>query len=128
MTDALLLAAGIPLGYSLEGLAGSVLYLRSRYDLRAVLLAWSMGHRWVIVLASVVVAGELQVGVSHVVQCVQRFVGFIVLLRDRGRAAVGRHRVAPRADAGEDVRGHVQRVWRVRGDVRGSLAPLLLGG
>src|SRR5213596_192014 len=37
-----LLAAGIPIGQSLEGLAGSVLYLRSRYDLRSLLLAWSM--------------------------------------------------------------------------------------
>jgi len=42
---ALLLAAGIPLGQSLEGLAGTVLYLRNRYDLRALLLAWSMGLR-----------------------------------------------------------------------------------
>src|SRR5690242_10616756 len=42
---ALLLAAGIPLGQSLEGLAGTVLYLRNRYDVRALLLAWSMGLR-----------------------------------------------------------------------------------
>src|SRR5262249_50418573 len=38
----LLLAAGIPLGQSLEGLAGSVLFLRSRYDVRSFFLAWSM--------------------------------------------------------------------------------------
>jgi len=37
-----LLAAGIPLGQSLEGLAGSMLYLRSRYDIRSAFLAWSM--------------------------------------------------------------------------------------
>ena len=41
----LLLAAGIPLGQSLEGLAGSVLYLHSRYDIRSLLLAWSMALR-----------------------------------------------------------------------------------
>jgi O-antigen/teichoic acid export membrane protein len=41
----LLLAAGIPLGQSLEGLAGSVLYLRSRYDIRSLFLAWSMALR-----------------------------------------------------------------------------------
>jgi O-antigen/teichoic acid export membrane protein len=38
----LLLAAGIPLGQSLEGLAGAALYLRSRYDVRSMFLAWSM--------------------------------------------------------------------------------------
>src|SRR4051794_30744858 len=41
----LLLAAGIPLGQSLEGLAGSMLYLRGRYDVRPLLLAWSMALR-----------------------------------------------------------------------------------
>src|SRR5437868_495631 len=41
----LLLAAGIPLGQSLEGLAGSALYLRSRYDIRSLFLAWSMALR-----------------------------------------------------------------------------------
>ena len=45
LQTALLLAAGIPLGQSLEGLAGTVLYLRNRYDVRALLLAWSMGLR-----------------------------------------------------------------------------------
>jgi O-antigen/teichoic acid export membrane protein len=40
-----LLAAGIPLGQSLEGLAGSMLYLRGRYDIRSLLLAWSMALR-----------------------------------------------------------------------------------
>ncbi len=42
MAVALALAALIPLGQSLEGLAGSTLYLRGRYDLRAVFLTWSM--------------------------------------------------------------------------------------
>ena len=40
-----LLAAGIPLGQSLEGLAGTMLYLRGRYDIRSLLLAWSMALR-----------------------------------------------------------------------------------
>ena len=38
----LLFAALIPLGQSLEGLAGSTLYLRGRYDIRSGFLAWSM--------------------------------------------------------------------------------------
>jgi O-antigen/teichoic acid export membrane protein len=41
----LLLAAGIPLAQSLEGLAGAALYLRSRYDIRSLFLAWSMALR-----------------------------------------------------------------------------------
>jgi len=43
----LVIAAGIPLGYSLEGLAGSALFLRSRYDIRSGFLAWSMTLRLV---------------------------------------------------------------------------------
>lgn len=38
----LLIAAAIPLGQSLEGLAGSTFYLRGRYDVRSGFLAWSM--------------------------------------------------------------------------------------
>jgi O-antigen/teichoic acid export membrane protein len=40
-----LLAAGIPLGQSLEGLAGTMLYLRGRYDIRSLFLTWSMALR-----------------------------------------------------------------------------------
>jgi O-antigen/teichoic acid export membrane protein len=38
----MLVASGIPLGQSLEGLAGSALYLRGRYDIRSGFLVWSM--------------------------------------------------------------------------------------
>ena len=41
----MLVASGIPLGQSLEGLAGSALYLRSRYDIRSGFLVWSMSLR-----------------------------------------------------------------------------------
>ena len=54
MAVALALAALIPLGQSLEGLAGSTLYLRGRYDLRAVFLTWSMVLR----LAGVAVGAQ----------------------------------------------------------------------
>jgi O-antigen/teichoic acid export membrane protein len=43
----LLIAAPIPLAQSLEGFAGSMLYLRSRYDIRSLLLGWSMALRLV---------------------------------------------------------------------------------
>src|SRR5262249_4486414 len=45
LTTPLLFAAAIPLGQSLEGLAGSMLSLRSRYDVRSLFLAWSMALR-----------------------------------------------------------------------------------
>jgi O-antigen/teichoic acid export membrane protein len=38
----MLVAAALPLGQSLEGLAGSSLYLRGRYDIRSGFLVWSM--------------------------------------------------------------------------------------
>lgn len=42
---ALALGALIPLVQSIEGLAGAMLYLRSRYDIRSFFLAWSMALR-----------------------------------------------------------------------------------
>ena len=45
MAPALVVASLIPLGQSLEGLAGSTLYLRGRYDIRAGFLVWSMTVR-----------------------------------------------------------------------------------
>ena len=44
-TVPLLIAAGIPIGQSLEGLAGTALFLRSRYDIRSAFLTWSMALR-----------------------------------------------------------------------------------
>jgi O-antigen/teichoic acid export membrane protein len=41
----LLIAAALPLAQSLEGLAASTFYLRSRYDIRSWFLVWSMGLR-----------------------------------------------------------------------------------
>ena len=38
----LMIASLIPLGQSLEGLAGTALYLRGRYDIRSAFLTWSM--------------------------------------------------------------------------------------
>lgn len=45
LTAPLLVAALVPIGQSLEGLAGSALFLRGRYDIRSGFLAWSMGLR-----------------------------------------------------------------------------------
>jgi O-antigen/teichoic acid export membrane protein len=44
---ALVFGAFIPIVQSLEGLAGALLYLRSRYDIRSLFLVWSMALRLV---------------------------------------------------------------------------------
>ena len=45
----MLIAAAVPLVQAPEGMASAVLLLRNRYDIRAALLAWSMGLRLVAV-------------------------------------------------------------------------------
>jgi O-antigen/teichoic acid export membrane protein len=52
LRDAMLIAALIPLIQQPEGMAGAVLLVRNRYDLRGLLLMWSMALR----LAAVVLA------------------------------------------------------------------------
>jgi O-antigen/teichoic acid export membrane protein len=122
-----LLAAGIPIGQSLEGLAGSVLYLRSRYDLRSLLLAWSMALR----LAGIAVGAHF--GLSEAIAGV--LAAQVVSTASIG--AVGRLAFLrfPRADArplGEDRReigSFILQSSAATGvlALRGGLAPLLLG-
>lgn len=45
LETALFVASGIPLAQSLEGLAGTALFLRGRYDIRSWFLVWSMALR-----------------------------------------------------------------------------------
>jgi O-antigen/teichoic acid export membrane protein len=123
----LLLAAGIPLGQSLEGLAGTVLYLRNRYDLRALLLAWSMGLRLVGVAVGAhyglaeAIAGVLAAQVLATVT--------IVAL---GLAGLRRFPGAAPARLGEDRRSILSFIGQsslATGvlSLRSSLAPILLG-
>jgi O-antigen/teichoic acid export membrane protein len=122
-----LLAAGIPIGQSLEGLAGSVLYLRSRYDLRSLLLAWSMALR----LAGIAVGAHF--GLSEAIAGV--LAAQVVSTASIG--VVGRLSFLrfPRADArplGEDRReigSFILQSSAATGvlALRGGLAPLLLG-
>jgi O-antigen/teichoic acid export membrane protein len=123
----LLLAAGIPLGQSLEGLGGSVLYLRSRYDLRSLLLAWSM------VLRLVGIAVGARYGVSEAIAGV--LAAQLVSTASVGAVGLLAFRRFPRADAkplGDDRRSIVSFVAQssvatVVLSLRGGLAPLLLG-
>ena len=50
LTKPLLIASVLPLLYSIEGTAASVLVLRSRYDVRAALLGWTMALRLIAIV------------------------------------------------------------------------------
>jgi O-antigen/teichoic acid export membrane protein len=123
----LLLAAGIPLGQSLEGLAGSMLYLRGRYDIRSLLLAWSMTLR----LAGIAVGAhyglaEAIAGVLAAQVASTASVGAVGLLAFR------RFPQAASRPLGEDRREIVSFVLQSSAatgvlSLRGGLAPLLLG-
>jgi O-antigen/teichoic acid export membrane protein len=123
----LLLAAGIPLGQSLEGLAGSMLYLRGRYDIRSILLAWSMLLR----LAGIAVGAHF--GLTQAIAGV--LVAQIVATLSIGAVGWLAFRRFPRAPArqlGEDRREIVSFVFQSSAatgvlSLRGGLAPLLLG-
>jgi len=128
LQTALLLAAGIPLGQSLEGLAGAVLYLRNRYDLRALLLAWSMGLR----LAGVAVGAhyglaEAIAGVLAAQVLATATVVAVGLLGYRRFPSAG---AAPLGSDRRDIASFVGQSSIATGvlSLRQSLAPLLLGG
>jgi O-antigen/teichoic acid export membrane protein len=123
----LLLAAGIPLGQSLEGLAGSMLYLRGRYDIRSLLLAWSMALR----LAGIAVGAhfglaEAIAGVLAAQVVSTASVGVVGLLAFR------RFPSAASRPLGEDRREIFSFILQSSAatgilSLRGGLAPLLLG-
>jgi O-antigen/teichoic acid export membrane protein len=123
----LLLAAGIPLGQSLEGLAGTVLFLRNRYDLRAVLLAWSMGLR----LTGVAVGAHygLASAIAGVLAAQVLATATIVVV---GLAGLRRFPAAAPERLGDDRRSIFSFIGQssvATGvlSLRSSLAPILLG-
>jgi O-antigen/teichoic acid export membrane protein len=122
-----LIAAGIPLGQSLEGLAGSMLYLRSRYDLRSLLLVWSMALRLVgIAIGARYGVAEAIAGVLAAQLVSTATIGVVGLLAFR------RFPSAPSRLLGDDRRSFVSfiaqsSVATVVLSLRGGLAPLLLG-
>ena len=127
LEGALLLAAGIPLGQALEGLAGSMLYLHSRYDIRSLLLAWSMALR----------VGGIAIGAHYgVAQAVAGvLVAQVISTASVGVVGLYAYRRFPQAASrplGEDRREIVSFVAQssvATGvlSLRGGLAPLLLG-
>ena len=123
----LLLAAGIPLGQSLEGLAGSLLYLRSRYDLRSFFLAWSMALR----LAGIAVGAHY--GVAEAIAGM--LAAQVVATASVGLAGLLAFRRFPRVPARpldeerREIAGFVVQSSLATGvlALRSGLAPLLLG-
>jgi O-antigen/teichoic acid export membrane protein len=127
LTTPLMIAAAIPIGQSLEGMAGTALLLRGRYDVRSVFLAVSMGLRF-----TAIVVGS-RFGLTQTVLA-------IVLAQFVATAAVGTagwiafHRFpqAPTRALGEHRREILRFVWQSSAatgvlSIRGQLAPLLLG-
>jgi len=127
LTVALLLAAGIPLGQSLEGLAGSALYLRSRYDIRSAFLAWSMALR----LAGIAVGAHY--GLDQAIAGVLAAqIAATASVGIAGRLAFRRFPRAAATPLAEDRRGIVSFILQSSAAtgvlaLRGGLAPLVLG-
>jgi O-antigen/teichoic acid export membrane protein len=127
LTVPLLLAAGIPLGQSLEGLAGIPLYLHGRYDVRAGFQAWSMLLR----LTGIAVGAHF--GVAEAVAGVLvAQVAATCSIALAGRRAFMRFPRAPQRPLAEDRPEIVRFVVQSSAatgvlSLRGGLAPLLLG-
>jgi O-antigen/teichoic acid export membrane protein len=128
LRDALLVAAVIPLAQSLEGFAGSVLYLRSRYDVRGAFLAWSMALR----LAGVAVGAHY--GLTQAVAGVLAAqVVATASVAVAGRLAFRRFPHATSVPLGEqrrEIAYFIAQSSAATGvlSLRGGLAPLLLAG
>jgi O-antigen/teichoic acid export membrane protein len=127
LQTALFISAGIPIGQALEGLAGTALFLRSRYDIRAAFLIWGMFLRLVALwfatphgLVPTVLAVVLAQAVSTASVAVA------------GLLAFRRFPVSPRAPLGADRREIVSFVLQSSAasgvvSVRNYLTTLLLG-
>jgi O-antigen/teichoic acid export membrane protein len=123
----LLVAAAIPLGYSLEGLAASALFLRSRYDIRSAFLAWSMALR----LAGIAVGAHYGLTWAIVGVLVAQLVSVLSV------GVVGwnafrrfpRRSPEPLGDERDEIKTFVLQSSAATGvlSLRGALAPLLLG-
>jgi O-antigen/teichoic acid export membrane protein len=127
LTVPLLLATGLIVGYSLEGLAASALFLRSRYDIRSAFLAWSMALR----------LGGIAVGAHY--GLTWAIVGVLVsqVISTLSVGIVGwkafhrfpRSAPEPLGDDRKEIKSFVLQSSAATGvlSLRGGLAPLLLG-
>ncbi len=124
---AILIAAALPVLYSLEGLAGAVLFLRSRYDVRSGFLTVSTGLR----LAGIAVGAQhgLLGAVAAILAAqalVTAAIGAVALL---GFRRFPREAARPLAEDRRDIGRFVLQSSAATGvlSLRGALAPLLFG-
>jgi O-antigen/teichoic acid export membrane protein len=127
LQTALIISAGIPLGQAVEGLAGTALFLRSRYDIRSAFLIWAQVLR----LAALFVAAPhgLDTTVAAVVLAQAVSTASVGVV---GLAAFRRFPRAARVPLGSERReiaGFVVQSSAGSGvvSVRNFLTPLLLG-
>jgi O-antigen/teichoic acid export membrane protein len=127
LTVPLLLGCGLVIAYSLEGLAASALFLRSRYDIRSAFLAWSMALRLVGIAIGArhgVTWAIFGVLMSQIVSTVSvGIVGWIAFHR------FPRSAPEPLGDDRREIKSFVLQSSAATGviSLRGALAPLLLG-
>lgn len=124
---AFLLAAAIPIGQSLDGLAGAPLYLHGRYDLRSVSLAWG----------SVLRVAGVAVGAQHgvpgaIAGILAAQVVSTLSVGGAGIVAFRRFPASTNEPLGEDRREIVKFIAQSSAatgvlSLRVGLAPLLLG-
>ena len=123
----LLIAAALPLVQSMEGLAGTALILRGRYDIRALFLLVSAALR----LTGIVVGTRFGL-VETILGIVVAQAAATLAIGAAGAYALGRFPRAPRTALGDDRREIVRFVLQSSAatgvvSLRGTFAPLLLG-
>jgi O-antigen/teichoic acid export membrane protein len=128
LASALVIAAFIPIVQSAEGLAGVMLYLRGRYDIRSLLLTWSMALR----LGGVAIGAHFGVVEAIAGVLVAQTVG-TVSVAIVGLAAFRRFPVERGGTLGDDrreIRSFILQSSVATGvqSLRTGLGPLLLGG
>jgi O-antigen/teichoic acid export membrane protein len=127
LQTALLISAGIPIGQALEGLSGTALFLRSRYDVRSAFLVWSQVLR--LIALFVAAPHGLVAAVTAVVVAQALATASIAVV---GLAAFRRFPRAERVPLGterREIAGFVVQSSAGSGvvSVRNFLTPLLLG-
>jgi O-antigen/teichoic acid export membrane protein len=124
---ALAFGALIPIVQSLEGLAGALLYLRSRYDIRSLFLVWSMGLR----LAGVAIGAHYGVAEAIAGMLVAQTIGTasVVVAGALAYRRFPRALPASLADDRPEIKSFFVQSTVATGVVslRAGLGPLLLG-
>jgi O-antigen/teichoic acid export membrane protein len=127
LTTPLIVASVLPLFASVEGLAGAVLFLRSRYDIRSAFLAVSMGLRF----AGIAVGAQfgLVAAVAGVVIAQGIATAVVGSVAVRAFRRFPREEPRPLAEDRREIGHFVLQSSAATGvlSFRGALAPVLLG-